>query len=367
MQIGIDIRELEPGKRTGIGRFLVNLLSASALRRSRHAWILFGNQRTEPPDGFPMIRISESSRLLWDQLLLPSALARQRIDLFFSPYRKAPLWLPCPSVVTIHDLLPFTLTATSSAQSRLFWMLMRRMARHAMRIMTVSEFVKRDIVHHLGVPPEKVTVIYHGLHPSFCPVVPEQARAQLAERLGITGDYILFVGQLNPHKNIDKLIAAYAALPDSMRQRYQVLIAGGGGSTRQALEALIIRQKLGRSVRLLGVVEDELLPPLYSMASVCVLPSEHEGFGLPVIEAMACACVVIAARRAALPEIVGEAGLLVDPAEPRSLTGALEQALTDGALRQTLRARGLARAKQFSLDQTVSRFLQLFDALEAQL
>lgn len=367
MQIGIDIRELEPGKRTGIGRFLSNLLRASALHCSHHTWILFGNQRTEPPDGFMVVRINESSRLLWDQVLLPSALARHHIDLFFSPYRKAPLWLPCPSVVTIHDLLPFVLMVTPSVKSRLFWMLMRRMARQARRIITVSEFVKRDIVNRLGVLPEKITVVYHGLDASFRPIAPAQAAAQLASRLGIAGDYILFVGQLNPHKNVDKLIAAYAALPDSLRHRYQLLIAGGGGAVRQALEALVTQQKLDQSVRLLGVVEDELLPPLYSMASVCVLPSEHEGFGLPVIEAMACGCVVVAARRAALPEIVGEAGLLVDPAEPHSLTGALEQALTDGALRQALQARGLARAKQFSLDQAVSQLLQLFDALEAQL
>ena len=366
MRIGVDIRELERGKRTGIGRFLLTVLGSPVLRSSRHEWILMGNQRTVAPGGFPFVQVTERSRLIWDQCLLPSVLRRHAIQVLFSPYRKAPLWRSCPYVVTIHDLFPFSLTGHRSIRELAFWTFMRLVAKRAARIITVSQFVKQEIVERLQVPPDKITVIYHGLDPSFCPVNPDQANERVARTFGIEGGYILFVGQLKPHKNVDKLITAYASLPGSLRRRYTLLIVGGDGSYRTTLEQLIVQRGVSDSVRLLGAVEDTLLPALYSQAAVCALPSRHEGFGLPALEAMACGCPVIAARCTALPEVVGDAGLFVDPDEPHELANVLEDVLSDESLRTELRTRGFERARLFSRDEAVGRLLEVFDAMEQE-
>lgn len=363
MRIGIDVRELEQNKRTGIGRFLTNLFHSELFRRAPHDWILFGNQRTVFPEGFSTVRIAERSRLAWDHVVLPRQLRRRGIHVFFSPYRKAPWRLPCPFIITIHDLFPFTLPGRRAFGDLPFWWFIRQVARRAARILTVSEFVKQDVVTWLRVAPAKVQVIYHGLEPSFCPVDPDHARAQLLRRFGIGDDYVLFVGQLKPHKNVDKLIEAYARLPDPLRRQCRLVIVGSDGAYRARLEALGVQRGLTDRLRWLGVVDDDLLPVLYSAARVCVLPSQHEGFGLPVIEAMACGCPVIAADRAALPEIAGEAALFVNPDDSAALTHTLERLLSDGALRHTFQTQGYARARMFSIDHAVEQLLRAFDTL----
>lgn len=366
MRIGVDVRELEQDKRTGIGRFLTNLFHSELFRRASHEWVLFGNQRTVFPDGFSAVTVPERSRLLWDHVVLPQHLRRQGVRLFVSPYRKAPLWLPCPCVITIHDLFPFSVPGRRRLGDLLFWWFMRQTARRAERILTVSEFVKHDIVARLGVSPDKVRVLYHGLEPHFHPGGPDAGEDARLHTMGLGGQDVLFVGQLKPHKHVHTLIEAYARLPASLQVRHRLTIVGSDGSYRRMLETLIAQHGLKASVRFLGPVDDQLLAALYRRAAACVLPSEHEGFGLPAVEAMACGCPVIVARATALPEIVGEAGVFIDPQRPETLVEAMTEVLTDGKLRETLRDRGLVRSKQFSLERAVEQFLRVVDEVASE-
>lgn len=358
-RIGIDARELCRGARTGIGRFLREVLRAGASLEG-FEFVLYGNGTTwiEPTLSNVQVRVVGGTwSQWWDQVSLPRQLARDSIGVFLSPYYKCPLLAPCPVVLTIHDLFfihypgrrrPFyDIAATSLA---------RIYTRRARTIITDSQHSKRSIVDRLGVSPAKVTVIPLALGAEFKPAPLTDA---VRQRYGITSPYILYVGNFKPHKNLPRLLRAYAGLPEPIRATYQLVLAGGDSNYRPALEGLA--QSLGLANRVLfpGQIEDADLPALYSGCVLFVLPSLEEGFGLPALEAMACGAPVVASDRAALPEVVGNVALLVDPEDKAAITMVMTRALTTDELREDLRRRGPDRAREFSPDRTARRVLEL--------
>jgi glycosyltransferase involved in cell wall biosynthesis len=365
IRLGVDGRELRPGVRTGIGRYLLEVLRAV----SRAGWpcIVYGDAGASLDDalaGIVFRALCAPSTQWWDQMSLPRALARDRVSVFLSPYYKAPLRAPCPAVITIHDLYFIGYPGRcrplyDAALTRLA----RLYAARAAAVVTDSEYSKRAIVTRLGVDSAKVSVIPVALGPEFRPVAPASAAAA---RYGLTAPYILHVGNFMPHKNLARLIRAFAQLPDAQRGRHTLVLAGGSRDGRPALARLASELSVADRVAFPGRIDDEDLPALYAGAAVYVSPSLEEGFGSTVLEAMACGAPVAVANRAALPEVVADAGLLFDPEREHEMAATLARVLSDPSLAADLRRRARARAELFTPDRTSGRVLDVLQAVERQ-
>ncbi|MGH7204749.1 MAG: glycosyltransferase family 4 protein [Nitrospiraceae bacterium] len=358
MRLGVDGRELATGFHTGIGRYVIEVLRAA----SQEGWhcTVYGDRSTSLGVTLPGVTLRILDRRWtqwWDQVTLPRQLAQDRISVFLSPYYKGPLLAPCPAVLTIHDLFFITYLG----RRRLFYDgVMTRVARwyatRATAIIADSEYSKRSIVTKLGISSEKITVIPVPLGNEFheAPLTDE-----LKLRYGITDPYILYVGNFWPHKNLSRLLQAFAGLGESLRNTYQLVLAGYDQHHQPALNELA--STLGLTSRLLfpGPIANPDLPAFYSGCALFVLPSLEEGFGLPALEAMACGAPVIAANRAAIPEVVGKAAILFDPEDVAAITKAMADVLTQPELGTTLRRQGLMRSREFSPNRTAGRVLKL--------
>lgn len=358
MLVGIDGRELGEGVCTGIGRYVIGVLRAAGGEGME--CVVYGDRATRPELALPGVSFRALTRgwtPWWDQVTLPRQVGRDGVSVLLSPYYKAPLLPPCPVVVTIHDLFFIEYLG----RRRLLHDAIRRRlaqlyARRAAAVITDSEYSKRAVVERLGLEPGKVTVIPVALGPDFA---PQPLTDPVRRRYGLGEPYILYVGNFKPHKNLPRLIRAYAALPGRVRATHQLVLAGGDGARRPALEELARALGVHQRVVFPGPIDDADLPALYAGAALFVLPSLEEGFGLPALEAMACGAPVVASRRAALPEVLGEAGLLVDPDDEADLAAGMARVLSDAALSDELRQRGFARARLFSPDRTSQRVIAL--------
>ncbi len=361
-RLGVDGRELGDGVRTGIARYLLEVVRAAA----RDGWecVVYGDRETKPGLALPGV----SLRVVpgrwtqwWDQVRLPRRLGRDEVSVFLSPYYKGPLAAPCPVVLTIHDLyfIGYPGRRRQVRDALVRW-LARLYLRRAAAVITDSEYSRRAILERLGASAAKVTVIPVALGAEFRPApLTEAAR----RRYGLRPPYVLYVGNFKPHKNLPALLRAYAALPPSLGEPHQLVLAGGDLSNRPRLEALARELGVADRVAFTGPVEDEDLPALYSGAALLALPSLEEGFGLPALEAMACGTPVVASARAAVPEVVGDAARLVDPEDEAALRAALVEVLSREELRAELRRRGLARAREFGAERTAGQVVALLRAV----
>ncbi len=358
IRLAVDGRELKEGMCTGIGRYLSEVLRAAAAA----GWdcVVYGNPATRLSLAVPRIvlrTLKSPWTQWWDQISLPHRLARDRVSVFLSPYYKGPLVAPCPTVLTIHDLL-----FIGYPGSRRPWFdvgmtgLARLYAARATAIITDSEYWKRAIVDRLGVTPEKVRVIPIAPAPAFRPTpLPETILAKYR----IRRPYILSVGNFMPHKNLPRLLQAYARLDPAIRAHFGLVLAGGDRRNRPALEGLAGTLGIADRVTLPGLIEEQDLPALYSGAALFVFPSLVEGFGLPALEAMRCGAPVAASDRAAIPEVVGEAAVLFDPEDSASMAGAMSALLTQKGKAEEFSQRSLVRASAFSHENTTARVLAL--------
>jgi glycosyltransferase involved in cell wall biosynthesis len=358
MRLGVDGRELRPGVRTGIGRYLLEILRAA----SRDGWscVVYGDPGARLDQTLPGVTVQTldgSWTQWWDQVALPRALARDRITVFLSPYYKGPVRAPCPVVLTIHDLYFINYPGRHRpVYEAIVTRAARAYAGRATAVISDSEYSKREIVARLGVSAAKVSVIPVALGGEFKPAsLTAAARARYALR----SPYVLYVGNFNLHKNIPRLVRGFALLPGPMRSRHSLVLAGGYGDGRPELARLADSLGLTDRVIFSGRIEDADLPAVYSEAAVYVTPSLEEGFGATVLEAMACGAPVIASNRAALPEVVGDAGLLFDPEQERELASVLSRVLSDPALADDLRRRSIARAGLYTPARTTGRILAL--------
>ena len=364
-RIAVDGRELTYGIRTGIGRYLVEVLRAA----SEAGWecLVYGNRATPLPVAFPGVTLhllKPGQTQWWDQISLPLRLAQDRVSVFLSPYFKGPLLSPCPTVLTIHDLLFIGYPGRRRPFYDAFMTLLARLyASRATAIIADSEHSTRSIIRRLGVPTAKVSVIPVALGKEF---KPTPLRDEVRARYGIDQPYILYVGNFKPHKNLPRLLQAYAKLPDSLRGSHRLVLAGGGHTHQQELERLARTLEVADSVLFPGLIAGSDLPALYSGSALFILPSLEEGFGLPAVEAMACGAPVVASNRAAIPEVVESAAILFDPEDSAAIADAMVQVLSMTELQETLRQRGFARAREFSPDRTSGRVLALLrDVSEA--
>ena len=324
----------------------------AAMDRFANRWANFEVRRTLPHT--PLVRIP---------LTLSRELRRSAVDVLHVQYT-APPFAPCPVVSTIHDLafehLPETFNRRSWMQLRLT---VRRTARQAVRIITLSEYSRQDISKTYGIPLDRITVTPAAAADRFAQVINETELNKIRETYGIERDYILSLCSIQPRKNLVRLIEAYSCLrrlhPEGKLP--QLVLAGKRGWLDNETFRAAQRVPHGNDVLFTGYVADEHLSALYSGATCFVYPSYFEGFGLPILEAMKCGTPVIAANRTSVPEITGEAALLFDPFDTSSLIDALKRVLNDHECRASLSVKGLQRASEFDWKTTARLTLAAYE------
>ena len=367
LRIGIDGREFEKGKITGIGRYLLDFLKFATENKQGWKFILFCNQYTGldfDAKNLEKITIPEKVTFFWDQIKLPYYLRKEKIDIFLTPYFKAPVFAPCKLVVIINDLIPIKIQNSKfkiqNFLGRLyFWILGKMAAKRADKIITISNYSKKDIIGMFKVAEGKIEVVYLGVDKRYHPV--ESNLKEVTSKYGINKRYILYIGNLSPHKNIRGLITAYSKLPDNIKDEYDLVI--GGKKDRNYLDLYKLTKDLDLEDKVIftGFIEEDDLPLIYSGAELFAFPSFYEGFGLPPLEAMACGTTVVASNAASLPEVVGDAGLLVSPENIEELYRVIWQVLTNSKLKKNLTQKGLERVKLFNLEKTGKEILEVLE------
>ena len=353
MRIGIDIRELEKGKRTGIGRILSGLLNYISLNDTTNEYILFGNQRTEIQKDWKIRVIRERITFIWDQLKLPLALKREKVQIFFSPYFKAPIFAHCPFITMICDLTP--LKNSGNVISKFYYAFWGRLcAKLAQKVITLSKYSRQELIKTLHIEKNKIIIVYPSVEIGR---LEDWKIERIREKYGIESEFILWVGVMRQSKNLARLIEAYKMLSDEIKDKYALVIAGKKNEYFRVLKNLVDRLGLEDKVLFPGFITDEDLPVLYRSASLFVFPSLYEGFGIPPLEAMACGTPVVVANTTSLPEIIGTAGILVNPLDTDSLTKAMYDVLTNIELRSKMIEKGKILVKKFSVESMSQKLL----------
>jgi glycosyltransferase involved in cell wall biosynthesis len=298
-----------------------------------------------------------SRRVMWEQLIQPRVLRHVEADLVHGPVFVGPLVAPCPVVITIHDLSFIRFPHLFRPTNRFYLTVMTRLSSgRARRLIAVSEHAASESVRLLGVPREKIDVVYHGVDPAFRPLPAEEAAA-FRRRRQLPEQFILFVGTLEPRKNLERLIEAFARLrPNGAK----LVLVGGKGWLYEDLFAKVEALGLDDAVLFPGYVRSEELPLWYNAASAFAYPSLYEGFGMPVTEAQACGTPVLTSTSSSLPEAAGEGALLVNPEDVDAIASGLARILDDDALRETLTERGLAHARTFNWSRTARETVQVY-------
>lgn len=355
LRIGVDVREWRAGTSTGIARVVSGFLRWAA-RDGAHRFVLFGNQHTEfrvTGTGIDTRVVDERNRWLWDQSVLPRLLTEDDIDVLWSPYYKRPLRSPCPVVVTAHDLIELHFPRGGPARRMLLPRWMRLMLRGAAHVLTLSEYSRRDIVERLGIDPSHVSTFPPAIDEHFRQTIPADGVERVRARYGLPTAYALYVGRCTPHKNVATLVSAWRRLPAELREGVALVLAGGDVGAFEAAAA-----RAGVSAITPGLVADADMPALYAGATLMCFPSLYEGFGLPPLEAMGCGTAVIAADAAALPEVVGNAAVLVPARDVAAWSNGLATLLSDEQARADLSARGAAHAARFTEEHCGTAILE---------
>jgi glycosyltransferase involved in cell wall biosynthesis len=381
MRIGINALFLQKPT-TGMGQHLLHLLEGlDSLEekdqqytllapRFRRAYTVrapqLSNRFREVEVVSALARLGENvEQVWWEQAGIVLAGIREKVDLLHCPYWSNPVWSPWPTVVTVHDVIQFVLPEYAWRKiSRLYFGLVSAGARRADAVITVSECSKRDIEKLLGLPPERIHVIGNAVDASLFPVRDPWLLASVRERYAIGPRFVLYFGGFDLRKNVPRLIEAYARLPERLRREYQLVIAGRYQHLGHPLypDPRVTVQRLGLegNVVFTGQIREQDKGPLYSAATLFAFPSLYEGFGMTPLEAMACGTPVVTSNRSALPEVVGDAGVLVDPYDTDAIAQALEEMLENTAQREELSRRGLERARRFTWPQVAEQTVRVY-------
>lgn len=367
MRIGIDAR-LGFGDSTGLGIHTRRLIGALVRHDAGNEYVLYVDRDVGAaalPPNFRVEVVPGKSRIAWTNLRLPSALRRDRIDLFHAVANfELPLAFDGLRILTVHDLVPLHLPGTVPWKHRLFFRLFTGPSvRSADRVVAVSGHTRDDLCRAFGLDPATVVVVPNWVDDAFRPRATPRAAGEAeraASRFGLRDPYFLFVGVREPKKNLDRLLDAFASVSRARPRAARLAIVGPSGWQTEELETRIDTLGLGRDVVLTGRVPERDLVELMQDARALAFPSLTEGFGLPVLEAMACGTAVVASRAGALPEVGGDAALYVDPLSTAEIAAALERLLDSPGLASELGARGVTRAASWTEADAAKRWMELY-------
>ncbi|MCS6772600.1 MAG: glycosyltransferase family 1 protein [Anaerolineae bacterium] len=369
-------------RKAGLGRYaqaLIEALVADTKEQARERYAIFYYAAEEvEPEGqlrtLPRVTTTQSAYDWRLRTLLAHWFNRPQNDLFSGAVKPRlfhatehllPRLSGVRTVLTLHDLIFKAFPRYHLPRNYLFLQLaMPLFLRRADAIICVSEHTKRDAVKHYRVPEEKIRVIYEGVEPHFSPDIPSATLRRVRERYHLPDRFVLFVGTIEPRKNLPVLFEAFQALREQAPDlAEELLIVGKQGWLHEGVYRMVHELGLTGLVRFVGRVDDEDLPALYRLASVMAFPSLYEGFGLPPLEAMACGTPVVASNAAAMPEVLGDAALLIPPTDPSEWTRALRSVLSNESVRRDLSQRGRQRAAQFDWQKTARATQALYQSL----
>jgi glycosyltransferase involved in cell wall biosynthesis len=371
MRVAIDARKLHD---FGIGTYIRNLLRHLARIDHHTEYVLLCGEAdlgvaAQLGPNFRAVLEPSPNYSIREQIHVPWVLRRERPDLYHAPHYVLPAAVNCNSVVTIHDCIH--LMFPQYLPNRMAYAYARAQmwtaAHRSDCILTVSDASKRDILHLFNIPPEKIVVVYNAIDAHFSVTPPLDAVARVRERYQLDQRFVLYVGNIKPHKNLVRLIEAFSELRAGDLEDIKLLIIGDEISKLPALRHAVHRHKLHKHVRFLGYVPDDQLAVLYRLAAVFIFPSLYEGFGLPPLEAMASGTPVVVSNVSSLPEVVGDAAVLVDPHDIDSIVDGLRSVLTNPARAEDMRRKGLERAREFSWERSVARTLEVYRRIGAPL
>ncbi|MSQ23686.1 MAG: glycosyltransferase family 1 protein [Chloroflexi bacterium] len=377
VRIGINAHLLSQRatfRAAGLSRYLIGLLTElREMAPPEEIWAYLAaseapSELSHTPNFIPVPSSWPTSRpairMLWEQSTWPVSLHRDHIGLAHGPAHVLPLAWPGPSVVTIHDLAFMVDPSTFRRRSQVYLRLMVLLAaRRATRVVTVSESTRRDVIRLLGVPAARVTCVYNGVEARFHPLDSEDQLESFRQAQGLKSPFILYLGTIEPRKNLVRLIDAYAELRRRGVTRWPLVLAGSVGPLGTPILDHVAEAGLSETdVRFVGFVPEAEKPLWYNAACLFVYPSQYEGFGLPVLEALACGTPVVTSDRSSLPEVVGDAAMLIDPTDRTAIADAMQQVLEDGALRDRLVSAGLKQAAPFSWRATADGTMDVYRA-----
>ena len=364
MRIGIDARKLHD---FGIGTYIRNLLRELAKMDHDTEYVILSRPDDDAAvralgDNFRPVAETAGNYSFAEQIAIPWALRRERVDLFHAPHYVLPPLVQCPSVVTIHDCIhlmfpQYLPNRWALAYARTSITLA---AKRATRVLTVSESSKRDIQRFVDIPPGKVDVIYNSFDPRFGVEPDAETIDRVRERYQLQSEFVLYAGNVKPHKNLERLIEAFHIVRSRGLDQLKLVLIGDEISKYTALRRAVHQHQLHNYVRFLGYLPEETLAVMYRLAGVFVFPSLYEGFGLPPLEAMASGTPVVTSNVSSLPEVAGDAAVLVDPYSAEAIADGMYRVLTDNDLRSELRRRGPQRASQFSWEASVRRVREIY-------
>jgi glycosyltransferase involved in cell wall biosynthesis len=362
LTIGIDASRALTAQRTGTEHYSASLLSALAElpeAAERPVTLYVNSPNTQSAKRDLQFDIPAAWRIraipfprLWTHLRLSAEMMTRPPGVLFVPSHVVPLWHPRRTVVTVHDLGYLYYPQAHARFSRLYlnvstWF----SARTARRVIAISEATKRDLIKHYRVKPSKIRVIYHGRDPIFTPVSDERTISETATKYGVSRSYCVHVGTLQPRKNLGLLVEAWDLLRARMDSPPQLLLAGKRGWLYDSLLESVKEKNLGDLIKFSDYVERDDLPALYSGALALTFPSLYEGFGLPPLEAMSCGTPVIATNATSIPEVVGDAGVLLDPWDAPLWADTIQRLSSNEGERRELSRKGLERAAQFTWER----------------
>lgn len=374
-RIGIDIRSMSAaGLGRGMATYAANLVTQVVrFAQEEQVYLFVSRDQDVPPflvDGIvpsnvQVIRLRRPTRniFFWDQLLWYPLLKRLRIDVFHSLAYGVPLWTPCPTIATIYDLTPLLFPQfIQHLRHHLVFRINFFTGKHARRIITLSAWSQRDLVQHLHVPPEKITVIFPGVSPQYRVLQAPQSLAAIRIRYQLPEKFILYVGGFDQNKNLLTLVQAFRLLTQSsdLREPVSLVFVGTLHPMAKVVQRAVQTSGLEAFVRFTGFVPEQDLIGIYNAAYMFVFPSLYEGFGLPPLEAMACGTPAVVSSAASLPEVVGDAALQVDPTSSEALAAAMRTLLTTPELHAQLRQQGLSRAQGFSWERAARQTLAVY-------
>jgi len=366
MRIGIDAR-LTHYRQAGISQYILQLIEGLARRDGEDEFIILQSVKSKAPlldrPNFLRRSLLTPSHHRLEQLTLPIEISAARLDVLHSPDFIPPFLRNCRSVITIHDLVFMLYPHFLTKDAARYYGQIDQAVRRTDAIIAVSQATRCDVMRLLGVPERKVTVIYEAASPLFRPIKTPELRQRVRGRFGIPGEFILFVSTIEPRKNVPTLLRAFRQFLDAYRREVKLVLAGEKGWLFDEVFRVVTELKLEKEVLFLGRVSTEELLWLYNAAEALVAPSIYEGFGLTPLEAMACGTPVIVSNVSSFPEIVGDAGLLIDPGCTDELVVAMQRILSDSELRASLIEKGLKRAALFSWDKAAQETLALYHSL----
>lgn len=374
MRIGIDGTLLH-GQYSGVEYAIHHLLRELAAADTENEYVVYVDSGFSPEAGYPpnfhwkSVRFSGHQRLrriVWQQGQLPARLRKDRVDVFHGPGYVIPFRCPVPSVVSVYDIIALTHPEFCRRSNRLHYgFVLPRSLLQATRIVVPSASVQTEITQRYPVVSGKLRVVPLGINPTFFSQPSPGALAQVKTKYDLPDSFLLFIGNLEAKKNLNRLIGVFHALTAGHHLPHHLVLAGSKRHVSPELTNLIGEMQLDPCVHLLDYVPEDDLRAIYCLAEVFVFPSLIEGFGLPVLEAMALGTPVVASNRGALPEVVGDAGLTVDPESVREVASALFRVISDSELRHSLIEKGRERAQRYSWQETARQVIAIYrEALE---